>query len=172
MNPLLTEPRSRRRTGRPVLPPAREFRVRTPCVVDEFADRTVQPWRFISTTAKAASTWMPAAMAYFSSATATRWWWRPSPGSCSKTPLASKLLLNPQQAFAAQALAAHCPGNLDYVFFCNSGAEATEAGLKLARAQRLPPHAVDPRRLPRQDPRRTRRHWPRKLPRAVQRPAQ
>jgi len=47
--------------------------------------------------------------------------------------LASKLLLNPQQAFAAQALAAHCPGNLDYVFFCNSGAEATEAGLKLAR---------------------------------------
>ncbi|MGO3619996.1 MAG: aminotransferase class III-fold pyridoxal phosphate-dependent enzyme, partial [Pseudomonas helleri] len=35
--------------------------------------------------------------------------------------LASKLLLNPQQAFAAQALAAHCPGNLDYVFFCNSG---------------------------------------------------
>ena len=47
--------------------------------------------------------------------------------------LASKLLLNPQQAFAAQALAARCPGNLDYVFFCNSGAEATEAGLKLAR---------------------------------------
>ncbi|MEW5506639.1 aspartate aminotransferase family protein [Pseudomonas antarctica] len=47
--------------------------------------------------------------------------------------LASKLLLNPQQALAAQALAARCPGNLDYVFFCNSGAEATEAGLKLAR---------------------------------------
>ena len=47
--------------------------------------------------------------------------------------LASKLLLNPQQAFAAHALAALCPGDLDYVFFCNSGAEATEAGLKLAR---------------------------------------
>ncbi|AZF42562.1 Ornithine aminotransferase [Pseudomonas sp. R1-43-08] len=50
-----------------------------------------------------------------------------------KNALASKLLLNPQQAFAAHALAAHCPGNLEYVFFCNSGAEATEAGLKLAR---------------------------------------
>ncbi|MDN5510387.1 MAG: aminotransferase class III-fold pyridoxal phosphate-dependent enzyme, partial [Pseudomonas sp.] len=34
--------------------------------------------------------------------------------------LASKLLLNPQQAFAAHALAALCPGDLDYVFFCNS----------------------------------------------------
>ncbi|WP_339232519.1 aminotransferase class III-fold pyridoxal phosphate-dependent enzyme [Pseudomonas sp. FSL L8-0168] len=50
-----------------------------------------------------------------------------------QNPLASKLLLNPQQAFAAHALAALCPGDLDYVFFCNSGAEATEAGLKLAR---------------------------------------
>ncbi|WP_426132557.1 aspartate aminotransferase family protein [Pseudomonas sp. PWP3-1b2] len=47
--------------------------------------------------------------------------------------LSSKLLLNPQQALAAHALATCCPDNLDYVFFCNSGAEATEAGLKLAR---------------------------------------
>lgn len=47
--------------------------------------------------------------------------------------LASKLLLNPQQALAANALASVCPGDLQYVFFCNSGTEATEAAIKLAR---------------------------------------
>ncbi|WP_252090477.1 aminotransferase class III-fold pyridoxal phosphate-dependent enzyme [Pseudomonas sp. MWU13-3659] len=47
-------------------------------------------------------------------------------------PLASKLLLNPYQAQAAAALAAVCPGNLQYVYFCSSGTEATEAALKLA----------------------------------------
>lgn len=47
--------------------------------------------------------------------------------------LSTRLLLNGEQALAAAALAAHCPRGLEYVFFCNSGAEATEAALKLAR---------------------------------------
>lgn len=47
-------------------------------------------------------------------------------------PMASKLLLNPFQARAAAALAAVCPGDLQYVYFCCAGTEATEAALKLA----------------------------------------
>ncbi|CAK9888044.1 MULTISPECIES: aspartate aminotransferase family protein [Pseudomonas] len=46
--------------------------------------------------------------------------------------MASKLLLNPYQAAAAAALAEVCPPGLQYVYFCNSGTEATEAALKLA----------------------------------------
>ncbi len=49
-------------------------------------------------------------------------------------PLASRVFLEPVAARAAQALAAHTPHRLDYVHFVNSGAEATEAALKLARA--------------------------------------
>ncbi|MGJ7880426.1 aspartate aminotransferase family protein [Streptomyces rochei] len=49
-------------------------------------------------------------------------------------PLASRVFLEPVAALAAQALAAHTPPGLDYVHFVNSGAEATEAALKLARA--------------------------------------
>ncbi|MEV0641470.1 aminotransferase class III-fold pyridoxal phosphate-dependent enzyme [Streptomyces sp. NPDC050619] len=49
-------------------------------------------------------------------------------------PLASRVFLEPVAARAAQALAAHTPPGLDYVHFVNSGAEATEAALKLARA--------------------------------------
>ncbi|MYS77248.1 aminotransferase class III-fold pyridoxal phosphate-dependent enzyme, partial [Streptomyces sp. SID5926] len=52
-------------------------------------------------------------------------------------PLASRVLLEPVAARAAQALAAHTPPGLDYVHFVNSGAEATEAALKLARAHGL-----------------------------------
>jgi putrescine aminotransferase len=49
-------------------------------------------------------------------------------------PLASRVFLEPVAARAAQALAARTPAGLDHVHFVNSGAEATEAGLKLARA--------------------------------------
>ncbi|MFD0313538.1 aspartate aminotransferase family protein [Streptomyces flavalbus] len=49
-------------------------------------------------------------------------------------PLASRVFLEPVAALAAQALAAHTPPGLDHIHFVNSGAEATEAALKLARA--------------------------------------
>ncbi|CAM5470954.1 aspartate aminotransferase family protein [Streptomyces fumanus] len=49
-------------------------------------------------------------------------------------PLASRVFLEPVAARAAKALATHTPPGLDFVHFVNSGAEATEAALKLARA--------------------------------------
>ncbi|WUL75270.1 aminotransferase class III-fold pyridoxal phosphate-dependent enzyme [Streptomyces sp. NBC_00343] len=49
-------------------------------------------------------------------------------------PLATRVFLEPVAARAAAALAARTPAGLDHVHFVNSGAEATEAGLKLARA--------------------------------------
>jgi putrescine aminotransferase len=48
-------------------------------------------------------------------------------------PLSSRVLLNPQQAYLARDLARVAPGRLQYSFFCNSGAEAVEGALKLAR---------------------------------------
>lgn len=48
-------------------------------------------------------------------------------------PLATRVLLEPVQALAARTLAEACPGRLEHVHFVNSGAEATEAALKLAR---------------------------------------
>ncbi len=48
-------------------------------------------------------------------------------------PLATRLFLNEQLAEAAEALATVAPEGLDYVLLTNSGAEATEVGLKLAR---------------------------------------
>jgi putrescine aminotransferase len=48
-------------------------------------------------------------------------------------PLSTRALLNAEQASAAETLASVTPKGLDYVYFGNSGAEATEAGLKLAR---------------------------------------
>ncbi len=48
-------------------------------------------------------------------------------------PLATRLFLNAQQAEAAEVLAAVAPPGLDYVFLTNSGAEAVELALKLAR---------------------------------------
>jgi len=50
-----------------------------------------------------------------------------------RNPLATRLFLNPELAQAAAGLAGITPAGLDYVFLTNSGAEATELGLKLAR---------------------------------------
>ncbi|WP_128377273.1 aspartate aminotransferase family protein [Streptomyces cavernae] len=49
-------------------------------------------------------------------------------------PLATRLLVEPVAAGAAAALAEVTPPGLDYVHFVNSGAEATETAIKLARA--------------------------------------
>ncbi len=47
--------------------------------------------------------------------------------------LHSQDLLNPWAAYLASQLAQIAPGNLKYTFFCNSGTEAVEGALKLAR---------------------------------------
>lgn len=48
--------------------------------------------------------------------------------------LSTRLLPNLPQVDLAERLAACAPGDLRYSFFCNSGAEAVEGALKLARA--------------------------------------
>jgi putrescine aminotransferase len=48
-------------------------------------------------------------------------------------PLATRVLLEPVTAAAAEALSAVAPAGLDHVHFVNSGAEATETAIKLAR---------------------------------------
>jgi putrescine aminotransferase len=49
-------------------------------------------------------------------------------------PLATRLMLEPVAARAAEALIDFAPAGLDYAHFVNSGTEATEAAIKLARA--------------------------------------
>lgn len=51
-----------------------------------------------------------------------------------RMPLSSKILFNRQQALLAERLAEIAPGDLKHAFFCNSGTEAVEGCLKLARA--------------------------------------
>ncbi|HHF09228.1 MAG TPA: aminotransferase class III-fold pyridoxal phosphate-dependent enzyme [Candidatus Atribacteria bacterium] len=48
-------------------------------------------------------------------------------------PLSTRTLFNRQQADLAEMLAQITPGELQYSFFCNSGAEAVEGAIKLAR---------------------------------------
>lgn len=48
-------------------------------------------------------------------------------------PLSARVFLNPLQARLAKALAEVAPGRLQYSFFANSGTEAVEGALKLAR---------------------------------------
>jgi putrescine aminotransferase len=50
-----------------------------------------------------------------------------------RMPMSSRLALNPQQAALAHELAELTPGDLQYTFLSNSGTEAVEAALKLAR---------------------------------------
>ncbi|MEN6545569.1 MAG: aminotransferase class III-fold pyridoxal phosphate-dependent enzyme [Armatimonadia bacterium] len=57
-------------------------------------------------------------------------------------PLSSHLLLDPVLAEAAEAIAEITPGDLNYTFFCNSGAEAIEGALKIARMHTARPHFV------------------------------
>ena len=51
-----------------------------------------------------------------------------------RQPLHSQDLLDPLRGMLARTLALLTPGDLEYSFFCNSGTEAIEAALKLARA--------------------------------------
>jgi putrescine aminotransferase len=51
-----------------------------------------------------------------------------------RQPLHSQDLLDPLRAMLARALAMLTPEGLEYSFFCNSGTEAVEGALKLARA--------------------------------------
>jgi acetylornithine/LysW-gamma-L-lysine aminotransferase len=44
------------------------------------------------------------------------------------------MFYSPVRAHLAERLASLAPGNLNRVFFCNSGAEANEAAIKFARA--------------------------------------
>jgi len=50
-----------------------------------------------------------------------------------RNPLSSRVLINNEQSKAAKALISIAPNQLDYVWFANSGAEAVEAALKLAK---------------------------------------
>ncbi len=51
----------------------------------------------------------------------------------ARMPLSSRVLFNRPMADLAEQLAAITPGDLQYTFFCNSGTEAVEGALKLAR---------------------------------------
>ena len=57
-------------------------------------------------------------------------------------PLASHVLLDPVLAEASEAIAGLAPEGLQYSFFGNSGAEAVEGALKVARAYTRRPHLV------------------------------
>lgn len=56
--------------------------------------------------------------------------------------LSSRVLLNRPMIALAEELARLTPGDLQYSFFCNSGAEAVEAALKFARIQTGRPRII------------------------------
>ncbi|MFF2806602.1 aspartate aminotransferase family protein [Streptomyces sp. NPDC058000] len=55
-------------------------------------------------------------------------------GQLGRHPLSTRALVEPNMAYAAQALTSVAPAGLQYAFFVNSGAEAVELAMKLARA--------------------------------------
>lgn len=57
-------------------------------------------------------------------------------------PLSSHILLDPVMAEAAEKVAGIAPGACEFVFFCNSGAEAIEGALKAARSHTRRPGFV------------------------------
>jgi len=59
-----------------------------------------------------------------------------------RMPLGSHMLLNPLAGELAERLAHITPGALQYSFLCNSGAEAVEGALKIARAHTKRPKFV------------------------------
>jgi putrescine aminotransferase len=59
-----------------------------------------------------------------------------------RMPLSVRILPNEPMGELAELLAEITPGDLQYVFFCNSGAEANEAAIKLARAATGRPEIV------------------------------
>ena len=59
-----------------------------------------------------------------------------------KIPFSSKVLLNEPLALLSEKLALIAPGNLKYSFICNSGAEAVEGALKLARIKKGKPGII------------------------------
>ncbi|MCB1219772.1 MAG: aspartate aminotransferase family protein [Planctomycetales bacterium] len=59
-----------------------------------------------------------------------------------RMPMSSKLLLNPVQARLAHRLAEITPGELKYSFISNSGTEAVEAAIKLARLRTGKPDII------------------------------
>lgn len=50
-----------------------------------------------------------------------------------KMPISSHVFFNPLQAELSERLASACGGGLDYCFICNSGTEAVEGAIKIAR---------------------------------------
>jgi len=59
-----------------------------------------------------------------------------------KMPLSSKVLFDEPVGRLAAKLAQITPGNLQYSFFCNSGTEAVEGALKLARLSKQKPGII------------------------------
>ena len=82
--------------------------------------------------------------------------------------LSSKVMFEPQAGELARRLAAITPGDLQISFFCNSGTEAVEGAIKLARAATGRSAIVgDSRRISRENDRCARRERFAAVPNAV-----